>query len=119
MSTFAERFCIALKNADISAAELSRMLNIPEGTLSQYKSGAYEPKQRRLEAMADALHVSVPWLLGADEAISQTTKNEPATTQSDSELDDLDKLLMDFVHRLTADQKKLLLAQLKLMLETQ
>nr|DAS10987.1 MAG TPA: Protein of unknown function (DUF2783) [Caudoviricetes sp.] len=54
-------------------------------------------------------------MLGRESSI----KNEPATTQSGSEPDDLDNLLMDFVHRLTADQKKLLLAQLKLMLETQ
>lgn len=67
MATFAERFCQALINADITAAELSRKLNIPEGTISQYKSGAYEPKQRRLEQISKALDVSVAWLMGVSD----------------------------------------------------
>lgn len=66
MATFAERFSEALKLRDISAADLSRMLNINEGTLSQYKKGLYEPKQRRTEAIAKALNVSVAWLVGGD-----------------------------------------------------
>ena len=66
MSTFAERFAEALRIRHISAAELSRKLNISEGTLSQYKKGAYEPKQRRTEAIAKELRVSIPWLMGAD-----------------------------------------------------
>ena len=66
MATFAERFAEALIIRHISAAELSRKLNISEGTLSQYKKGAYEPKQRRTEAIAKELRVSIPWLMGAD-----------------------------------------------------
>lgn len=66
MSTFAERFAEALRIRHISAAELSRKLNISEGTLSQYKKGAYEPKQRRTEVIAKELRVSIPWLMGAD-----------------------------------------------------
>lgn len=70
MATFAERFRTALKAADITAAELSRKLGIPEGTISQYKAGAYEPKQRRLEAIANALNVSIPWLMGATDDLA-------------------------------------------------
>lgn len=66
MSTFAERFNYALKSKNISAADISRLLKIPEATLSQYKSGKYEPKQRRLEQLAQVLNVSVQWLMGYD-----------------------------------------------------
>ncbi len=66
MATFAERFTQALIIRQISAAELSRKLNINEATLSQYKKGMYEPKQRRTELIAKALNVSIPWLMGAD-----------------------------------------------------
>ena len=66
MATFAERFAEALRIRHISAAELSRKLNISEGTLSQYKKGAYEPKQKRTEAIANELRVSIPWLMGAE-----------------------------------------------------
>ena len=66
MTTFAERFTEALKIRHITAAELSRQLNINEGTLSQYKKGLYEPKQRRTQAIAQALNVNIAWLMGAD-----------------------------------------------------
>ena len=66
MTTFSERFCEALSIRNITAAELSRKLNINEGTISQYKKGLYEPKQRRLQAIAEVLNVSIPWLMGAD-----------------------------------------------------
>lgn len=76
MATFAERFCEALKMRHITAAELSRKLNINEGTLSQYKKGLYEPKQKRTEAIAKALNVSVAWLVGGDVTVNGDSLNE-------------------------------------------
>ena len=98
-------------------ADVAKICKLPDSTVRgiitrKQKSTALEVAFK----LSDGLNVSLRRLNGMPET---PTKNEPATTQSDSELDDLDKLLMDFVHRLTADQKKLLLAQLKLMLETQ
>lgn len=75
MATFSERLCKALSVRNISAAELSRQLGINEGTLSQYKKGLYEPKQKRLQAMANALDVSIPWLMGADVPMNQEIAN--------------------------------------------
>ena len=66
MATFAERFCEALRLRNMTAAELSRKLDINEGTISQYKKGLYEPKQKRTEAIAKTLNVSVAWLMGGD-----------------------------------------------------
>jgi len=66
MSNFSTRLCEALKARNMTAAELSRKLGINEGTVSQYKNGAYEPKQRRLQQIAEILNVSIPWLMGAD-----------------------------------------------------
>lgn len=66
MTDFATRLCEALEIRHMTAAELSRKLNINEGTVSQYKKGLYEPKQRRLQAIAEILNVSIPWLMGAD-----------------------------------------------------
>ena len=66
MATFASRLCEALVIRDMTAAELSRALGINEGTVSQYKSGAYEPKQKRTQAIAKILNVSIDWLMGAD-----------------------------------------------------
>lgn len=66
MATFAERLREALAIRHMTAAELSRRLNVNEGTISQYKSGLYEPKQKRTHAIAEILRVSIPWLMGGD-----------------------------------------------------
>ena len=64
MATFQERFNEALRLRNMSAAELSRMLKIPEGTISEYKSGKYVPKQTRTMQLAQALNVPIGWLMG-------------------------------------------------------
>ncbi|MBC5647537.1 XRE family transcriptional regulator [Christensenella tenuis] len=64
MKTFAKRLNKALERANITPAELSRITNIPEGTISHYRSGKYMPKQFRLSIMAKALHTTQAYLLG-------------------------------------------------------
>lgn len=71
MASFAERLQQALQIKGMSAAQLSRKLNIDEGTISNYKKGKYEPKQRRTQAIANALNISIDWLMGADVPMSQ------------------------------------------------
>ena len=66
MAAFKDRLNEALSMRNITAAELSRLSGIDEGTLSNYKKGKYEPKQRKLEAIAMALNVSIAWLMGND-----------------------------------------------------
>lgn len=63
---FPYRLRRALDERDMSAADLARKTGIPEGAISHYKKGTYEPKQRRLDAIAQALNVSVTWLMGYD-----------------------------------------------------
>lgn len=75
MATFSERLCEALSLRHMTAAELSRKLNINEGTISQYKKGMYEPKQKRTEAIANALNVSISWLMGGDVPIDVEVGN--------------------------------------------
>lgn len=66
MATFKDRLLTALSVRNMSAAELSRLSGIDEATLSNYKKGKYVPKQRKTEAIANALGVSISWLMGAD-----------------------------------------------------
>lgn len=77
MATFAERLNEALLYRNMSAAELSRRLGVSEGTISCYKKGLYEPKQRRTEKIANILHVSISWLIGADDV--PMTDKSPGT----------------------------------------
>jgi len=61
---------IRLKNAltlkGLKQADLSRLTGISTGTLSQYISGLYEPKQDKLYILSQALNVSEAWLMGYD-----------------------------------------------------
>lgn len=63
---FKERLIQAMDEKDMSAAELSRRSGIGEGAISQYKKGAYMASQRNLEKIANALGVSIAWLMGYD-----------------------------------------------------
>lgn len=72
MATFQTRLEEALTMKEISPAELSRITGIGEGAISQYRKGAYKASQRNLEKIANALSVSIPWLMGADESMSAT-----------------------------------------------
>ncbi len=71
---FSDRLKLRLEQLDITAAELSRRMNLSEAVVSQYKSGKYEPKQDRLEAFAKALDISEAWLMGYDtDELSETS----------------------------------------------
>lgn len=63
---FAERFNFALKKRNITPAQLSKIIHVDEGSISNYRSGRYEPKQKRIEQIAKVLDVSVAWIMGAD-----------------------------------------------------
>ena len=65
--TFANRLQMALDKAGMKAADLARATGTPESVISQYKRGQYIPKQRRLEAFAEALHTTIPYLMGDDD----------------------------------------------------
>lgn len=62
----ADRIGEALKERQMRPSALCKIAKIPQSSLSLYLSGAYEPKQNRVYAMASALNVDVAWLLGYD-----------------------------------------------------
>ena len=66
MAEFKDRLTEALNDKNISAAELSRLADVNEGAISQYRKGAYKATQENLERLAKALDVSIAWLIGAD-----------------------------------------------------
>ncbi len=78
MKSFASRLDEALAIRKMSAAELSRRIGVYEATISNYRKGKYEPKQDRLEEIADVLNVSIAWLMGADVPM----KKEAPTSES-------------------------------------
>lgn len=66
---------------EITAAELSRRSGIRASSISDYLKGKYEPKQDKIDLIAEALSVSPAWLMGYE-------------TKSDYHVDAQDKTLM-------------------------
>ncbi|MBQ3199109.1 MAG: helix-turn-helix domain-containing protein [Firmicutes bacterium] len=81
VSNFASRLQEALAARDMTAAELSKVTGINEGTISNYKQGKYKPKQDKLELISTALNVSAGWLLGADVPMTNTPTSTYSATQ--------------------------------------
>ena len=85
MDTTSNRLKQVMEELDINQSELVRRTGINKGALSSYISGRYIPKQRAIYALASALDVSEPWLMGYDvpknrvedsnSSLSQTKKN--------------------------------------------
>lgn len=76
---FSNRLKQALHIKNITQQQLSEKTGIPKSAISQYVSSKFEPKQDRLELMANALEVSEEWLRGFD---------VPMTISNNSSLDD-------------------------------
>ena len=72
IATTAERLRMALDNAKMKAADLSRMTEISKGSIHHYLSGTYEPKSSAINKMAVALNVSESWLWGYDVPMERT-----------------------------------------------
>lgn len=52
------------KNKRLTLAELSKKVQIPNNTLSQYENEKRKPKLETWQALADYFNVSVPYLQG-------------------------------------------------------
>ena len=65
-STFAERLNTALNCRQITKAELSRLSGISKSSITRYVKGDWEAKQDAVYAIAQALNVNEPWLMGYD-----------------------------------------------------
>ena len=99
MEEFSRRLEIAMENANISPAELSRRTGIGEGAISCYRSGAYKAGQKNTHKLALALGVSIPWLMGLDVDMLPTPSEkrqvliDRVQTMDPDELDRLSRIL--------------------------
>ena len=131
VATCAERIKKALYIRGMKQSDLCRLTNIPKSALSQYISGAYEPKQDRIYLMSQALNVSETWLMGLDVPMEREQKNSPEEPrlsegekrllESYNRLSDESKLLlintMDSFDRLSEDAQELALQMLRVVLK--
>lgn len=66
VASISQRIREALNTTGMKQADLVRATGLDRGAISSYLSGKYEPKQKAIYKMAQALDVSEAWLLGYD-----------------------------------------------------
>lgn len=76
MGTFSDRLRTSMDAASMKAVELHELTGISKASISEYLSGSYEPKQRNIFKIAQALNVSPSYLMG----VSDTPK-APVSTE--------------------------------------
>lgn len=77
MSNFAQRLRDAMQTAGMKAIDLHERTGIGKATISEYLSGSYEPKQKNVYKLAEALHVAPSYLMGLSEQGAATAPPAP------------------------------------------
>lgn len=112
MNYFGVRLKYLRMQDNLTQSELGNALEIAKSTISMYESGKREPDFETIEKFADYFNVDMATFFPSGE-IEKT---------ADPKVDGLSPLearLMELVRRLTDDQKKMLLAQIELLLSKQ
>lgn len=112
-NTCAERIKRALRIRGMRQYELCQITKIPKSAMSQYISGAFEPKQDRVYLIAKALNVSEAWLMGFDVPIERERVSPEEPKLSEGE-----KMLLDLFKRVPEDQQQLVLQMIRAALGT-
>lgn len=84
MKEFNQQLKKAMEIRNITQAELCKRTGIPKSAMSQYISGAFRPKQTRTYLIAEALHVNIAWLMGADDIPMDREDNTIIALPSDN-----------------------------------
>ena len=70
--SIAQRLRKAMDAKGKKQADLVRETSLDRGSISSYLSGKYEPKQKAIYKLSQALDVSEAWLLGYDVPMTRT-----------------------------------------------
>lgn len=110
VATCAERIKKALYIKGMKQSDLCRLTKIPKSALSQYISGAFEPKQDRIYLMAQALNVSEAWLMGLDVPMERQVKK---ASPSEPNLSEGEKMILELFRRVPEEQQTLVLQMIR------
>ena len=83
MGSFAQRLRDAMQSAGLKAVDLHERTGISKASISEYLSGNYEPKQKNVYRLAEALHVAPSYLMGLSEQEPPASSTPPAPQKSD------------------------------------
>lgn len=112
VASCAERIKIALNIKGMKQSDLCRLTKIPKSALSQYISGAYEPKQDRIYLISKALNVSEAWLMGLDVPIERQEQNQSIPPEP-LELSAGEELLLELFRQVPEDKQQLVLQMIR------
>ena len=115
VASCADRIKTALYIRGMKQADLCKLTKIPKSALSQYLSGAYEPKQDRIYLISKALNVSEAWLMGLDVPMEKE-KKRPSDIK---ELTEGEQMLLDLFNRVPQEQQQLVLQMIRAALGSQ
>lgn len=90
-ATTAERLAEAMRDVGKTQQELAQATGLSHSTISRYRSGLMEPKQKAIYALATALNVSEMWLWGYDVPKVRT----PEQKKNDAIVDVVSRLRKD------------------------
>lgn len=96
----------ALALRQMKPSDLSRLTQISEATISQYRSGYSKPKDKRLVQIANVLAVDPAWLMGLDvpmEPAAPAGSPAPAAIQAPLRPDE--KELLSYYNLLDAEDR--------------
>ena len=110
-----ERIKRALKIKGMKQSDLCQITKIPKSAISQYISGAFEPKQDRIYLISKALNVSEAWLMGYDVPMERQESPSP----EGPELSEGEKMMLDLFRRVPEDKQSLVLQMIRVALGNQ
>ena len=108
----------ALSIRGMRQSDLCEKTKIPKSAISQYVSGAFEPKQDRVFLIAQALDVDPVWLMGYDVPME---KKEMPTVKEDSpsepQLTEGEKKMLELFRRIPKERREAALEAFEVLLE--
>lgn len=109
------RLAQALAIRGVKQSELCAKTGIPKSAMSQYVSGAFEPKQDRLQLIAQALYVDPVWLMGYDVPMEKQKEVSP----DKPELTEGEKMLLDLFNKVPQERQEMVLQMIRVALGQQ
>ena len=116
----ATRIKKALSIRGMRQYELCEKTKIPKSAISQYISGAFEPKQDRVFLIAQALNVDPVWLMGYD--VPMEKKEEPEMKEKspgEPPLTEGEKKMLEFFRQMPEDRREAALEAFQVLLKMQ
>lgn len=73
MSIISDRISYAMALRGLKQADLVRITGIGKSSICMYLSGSYDPKQKNIYSIANALDVNEAWLMGYSDDMERKT----------------------------------------------